>query len=276
MKKLLSIILTCVLTLSTMVIPASADEIYYPCYVGTWTNTDSGNPIKLEIYSVSGNSMDFYFQYGQFAVNIYNASVSGTKVYGKYHEVWDDGVNWDNYVIDGTITLDLGDSCIWLYWHPYENGRDGGVRSYQMTNGGFQYKTVKSDTIKIVVNGQQLTPEQEPIIVNNRVMVPIRAISESLGADVSWEDVRKIGRVVGITKGSRYIGFCVDDTGYKIEYSPNYMMIRNGDSEGEFTALDAPVMIYNDYTLVPVRAVSEAFDANVSWDGDTKTVNISE
>ena len=54
------------------------------------------------------------------------------------------------------------------------------------------------------------------------------------------------------------------------------MMIRNGDSEGEFTALDAPVMIYNDYTLVPVRAVSEAFDANVSWDGDTKTVNISE
>ena len=53
------------------------------------------------------------------------------------------------------------------------------------------------------------------------------------------------------------------------------MMIRDGSDNGRFITLDAPVIIYNDRTLVPVRAVSEAFDANVSWDGNTQTVNIS-
>lgn len=38
--------------------------------------------------------------------------------------------------------------------------------------------------------------------------------------------------------------------------------------------LDAPAMLYNDRTLVPLRAVSEAFDCEVQWDGETKTVNI--
>lgn len=49
------------------------------------------------------------------------------------------------------------------------------------------------------------------------------------------------------------------------------------DSDGKTKSvkLDSSVILYNDYTLVPVRAVSEAFDANVSWDGNTQTVNIS-
>ncbi|MBQ7573580.1 MAG: copper amine oxidase N-terminal domain-containing protein [Clostridia bacterium] len=263
MKKLVSIILVCVLTLSAMVIPASADEIYYPCYVGTWTNTDSGNPIKLEIYSVTGNSMDFDFQYGQFAVNVYNATISGTKVNGSYYEVWDGG----DFVVNGTITLDLGDSCIWLYWHPYENGRDGGVRSYQMTNGGFQYKTVAEDPIKVLVNGAQLSFEQEPVIVNDRVLVPMRAIFEALGATVTWVPAnRHHGDGATADKGNKSIVLEIDST---------YMSISENGKATEIT-LDTPSILYNGYTLVPVRAVSEAFDANVTWDGETRTVSISE
>lgn len=36
MKKLLSIILTTVMLMAAMAIPAFADQPYYPCYEGTW------------------------------------------------------------------------------------------------------------------------------------------------------------------------------------------------------------------------------------------------
>lgn len=39
--------------------------------------------------------------------------------------------------------------------------------------------------------------------------------------------------------------------------------------------LDVPAQIVNDRTLVPLRVISEAFDYDVQWDGDTKTVTIT-
>lgn len=272
MRKLLAVLLTCVITIGVMVIPVAADEIYYPCYIGTWENHDSGNPVNLNINSVNGNYMSFYFQYGQFAVNIYNAEINGTKVNGNYYEEWEGG----DFIVSGTITLNLGDSSIWLDWHPYENGRDGGVKGFTMINNSFSYKTIQESTITVILDGKPISFDQNPIMMNDRVLVPIRAIAEAMGAEVSWDEgVRKVGSMVGITKDNRYIGFCVEDTGYNENYNPFHMMIRDGNYEGLFITLDAPVIIYNDRTLVPVRAVSEAFDANVEWDGNTQTVNIS-
>ena len=50
MKNLLSIILTTVIIMSAMAIPAFADQPYYPCYEGTWNiKENSGTPIKLKI-----------------------------------------------------------------------------------------------------------------------------------------------------------------------------------------------------------------------------------
>ncbi|WP_268893000.1 copper amine oxidase N-terminal domain-containing protein [Paenibacillus sp. An7] len=40
--------------------------------------------------------------------------------------------------------------------------------------------------IKIVVNGQQVTSDVAPQIVNNRVMVPISLVSKALDANVGW------------------------------------------------------------------------------------------
>jgi len=39
---------------------------------------------------------------------------------------------------------------------------------------------------------------------------------------------------------------------------------------------DAPIIIENDRTLVPVRAISEYLDYTVDWDNDTQTVVISK
>lgn len=44
------------------------------------------------------------------------------------------------------------------------------------------------DVIKIVVNGQEIKPAIHPQIVNGTVLLPVRAIAESLGAEVKWDE----------------------------------------------------------------------------------------
>ena len=43
---------------------------------------------------------------------------------------------------------------------------------------------------------------------------------------------------------------------------------------GQDITLDVPADVLNGRTLVPVRAISEAFKCNVDWNGDTRTVSI--
>ena len=45
--------------------------------------------------------------------------------------------------------------------------------------------------------------------------------------------------------------------------------------DGEAKTLDVPAMLYNERTLVPVRAVSEALNCNVNWIGEENTVVIT-
>ncbi|MBQ3110725.1 MAG: copper amine oxidase N-terminal domain-containing protein [Clostridia bacterium] len=85
----------------------------------------------------------------------------------------------------------------------------------------------------------------------------MRAIFEALGAEVSWDnDTRTaIGK-----KGNVEV---------KITIGEN-VLYKNGEA----ITLDAPAEITNDRTMVPVRAISEAFGCTVNWDNDTKTVEI--
>ena len=52
--------------------------------------------------------------------------------------------------------------------------------------------------IGIYLNGQKLETDVAPIIVNDRTMVPFRAVLEALGAEVSWnEAVKKVFATLG-------------------------------------------------------------------------------
>ena len=55
---------------------------------------------------------------------------------------------------------------------------------------------------------------------------------------------------------------------------------RVGDSvlsiNGKNVEVETPYVAGEGTTLVPIRVISEAFGANVSWDGDTKTVTVED
>jgi len=44
-----------------------------------------------------------------------------------------------------------------------------------------------SSNIRLIVNGQEITPDVPPQIIDGRVMVPARFVAEPLGATVEWD-----------------------------------------------------------------------------------------
>lgn len=114
-----------------------------------------------------------------------------------------------------------------------------------------------SGGITVYLNNEKMVFEQEPIIQNDSTLVPFRSIFEAFGMVVQWFGDEK--RVTA-EKDGLSITLFINSTD----------MLVNGEK----TVLNTAPIIYNDFTLVPLRAISEAADADVDWDGSTKTVYI--
>ena len=52
------------------------------------------------------------------------------------------------------------------------------------------------DAIRIFVNGQEVVPDVQPVIIDGRVMVPARFIAEPLGAAVEWDEKTKTVNII--------------------------------------------------------------------------------
>ena len=94
---------------------------------------------------------------------------------------------------------------------------------------------------------------------NDRTLVPFRAIFEALGATVEWEPSTQ---TVTSTRGATTVKLNIGDD----------KLYKNGSA----VTIDTPARLVKDYTMVPVRAVVEAFDATVDWNGENRTVTITE
>ncbi len=115
----------------------------------------------------------------------------------------------------------------------------------------------KNSPVTVTLDGREIQFTQPPVIDNGRTLVPLRAIFESLGATVDWDASTK-------TVTSRKDGKTV-----VMQIGSDTMSVN-----GAVKTLDVPAKLVNDSTMVPVRAVSEAYDCNVTWDGNTRTVVI--
>ncbi len=117
--------------------------------------------------------------------------------------------------------------------------------------------TMAQGAIKVYLDNKQIVFDVDPLLVNGRTMVPMRAIFEALGAKVYWDNATSTATAI---KGNAYVAVSIG--------SP-FMETHSGA-----VALDAPAMIVNDRTLIPLRAVSEAFNCLVEWDNATASVHI--
>ena len=116
-----------------------------------------------------------------------------------------------------------------------------------------------NEEIKIYVNDKKVVSDIAPVITDDRVLIPVRAIFEALGAEVLWdEETKTVISVMGEDTVTMKIGD------------------KKLDVNGEIKELDVAAQIVKDRTLVLVRAVSESFGCDVLWDANSKTITIAK
>lgn len=111
--------------------------------------------------------------------------------------------------------------------------------------------------ITIILDEEVLNLVDPPYIINGRTLLPMRYLFELLEYEVSW--VHETRTAIGM-KGDTIIELPIGSSIAKVN--------------GEDVVIDVPSMIINDRTYIPARFVAEATGALVTWDNDTRTVNI--
>jgi len=121
---------------------------------------------------------------------------------------------------------------------------------------GLASTVVANDPIRIVIDGKEVKSDVAPVIVNDRTLVPLRVVSETLGATVEWAAAT---RQATIKTAAYTVVFTIDSTTYTV----------NGTSK----SLEAPAQIVNDRTMIPLRAFAESVGASVSYANNTATID---
>lgn len=110
----------------------------------------------------------------------------------------------------------------------------------------------------LVVDGTNVQTDVPPVIVDGRTLVPVRALFESLGATVGWEESTQTATA---TKGNTVISMQIGNTTAYVN--------------GVAKTLDVPAQTIEGRTMAPARFVAESLNATVNWDSASDTVKIS-
>jgi hypothetical protein len=111
--------------------------------------------------------------------------------------------------------------------------------------------------VQVVVNGAPAQFDQPPLMRDGHVLVPLRGIFERLGATVMFDSATQSIKAVS---GSSTVELRLGST----------MALVNGQQQ----ALDTPALEVGGRTLVPLRFISQALGANVTWNNATQTVSV--
>lgn len=111
--------------------------------------------------------------------------------------------------------------------------------------------------ITVTINDETVDFSKDPVIIEERTMIPLRGLFEELGYNVDWD---------GETKTATLYNGSTD-----IKISPNnYTYTVNGQE----VSCDVPAQIVSDSLYLPLRTIGESTDLSVEWDSDTKTVKL--
>ncbi|MFD2371366.1 stalk domain-containing protein [Brevibacillus sp. GCM10020057] len=103
--------------------------------------------------------------------------------------------------------------------------------------------------ISLVIDGKGIAADVSPLRQNGRMLVPIRVIAESTGANVNYD---ASARQVTVTENGKRVVLLVDS--------------RTAFVDGARVTMDAPAQLVQQRTVVPIRFVSESLGYQVQWD----------
>ena len=116
----------------------------------------------------------------------------------------------------------------------------------------------EEQTVSVIVDNERVEFDQPPVIEEGRTLVPLRAVFEKAGAAVDWNQETLTAT---IQRGDYVVEVTLD----------NQTLYKNGEA----IELDVPAKMINNRTLIPVRAIGEAMDFEIAWDGFHSQVVVS-
>lgn len=118
--------------------------------------------------------------------------------------------------------------------------------------------TYAADTVTVTIDGVKQTYNPQPQILNGRVMLPLRAVCESLGIEVTYNQETHVARM---QKGDTLIIHQIGTDKISIN--------------GKQQSFDTASTVIDSRTLVPIRMLAEAIEADVQWIAATNTAAIT-
>ena len=126
-------------------------------------------------------------------------------------------------------------------------------------------------------------PDTVPVIINDRTLLPIRAVIEAIGGEIGWEDSIK------------EVSILVDENSIKLSmlnpvYKENFVFINDSmpmqkigvyegskymNVNGEMIKNDVPAMIINSRTFMPLRFIAENAGCAVKWEPSNRSVIVT-
>ncbi len=114
--------------------------------------------------------------------------------------------------------------------------------------------------IRVLLDGQDVTASCAPVTQNGRTLVPVRFISEQIGAYVTWDGatqtvtVTKGDKTASLRIGSRLVGY---------------------NDGAVYNLSDVTPQIINNLTYVPLRLIGNALGIGVGWVESTNSVVVN-
>ena len=112
----------------------------------------------------------------------------------------------------------------------------------------------------VTVDGSEiLFRDQSAIIKDDRTLVPARGVFEAMGAKVVWHGEEKRVQIDSADNFTR-VYLTIDSDNMEI-----YKFKDIFSSDRTDKTLDVPAQVINDRTMIPLRAVADAFGCEVEW-----------
>ncbi len=285
---------------------ALADNYRNSAYKGTYlsagaTDTNYG---KLVIHNIDDEnvSVDFEFIKNGNQQLIYTCSpgkMNGDSGSLRFSVSYSNG----QFVSNGTMKITLDDWCVRISCDSDQGQHlfDGMMKpQFELNNNespntpgdgdpGNTPDTPEIDEpviigdVSVELNGNRIEFEDgvEPVIINDHTFVPLRSVFGMMGINVYWDQYKKNeilnAQTITCTKNDIIVQFSrtYNETGNNV-WTLNKWVGEDTSSKNfrRINITDLQPTIINNHSYIPLRVVSEAFDADVMWIHDERLVQI--
>jgi len=124
------------------------------------------------------------------------------------------------------------------------------------------------DSVPVFIKDKEVKFDVPPVIKQGRTLIPVRAITNALGADVEWDAETK---TVTVSKAVYDPTSGVSTTVVTLKLDSDIILIN-----GKEAKIDVPAQMLSNRTMVPIRFIAQALNQEVEYDAETGAIIVEE